>query len=454
MLAAASVLGCTQPQSSILTQTAAAPTVEPTPEPEPVTLTVAGAWPDCRALDAVAAAFTAAYPNCTVRYEYLQDYYASLEKRLNGSEPVDLFFTTNIQADSALLPYALELYGAEGLNLADTFDGLIQNFALRGGAEDKAALYSLPLGAEMRGLYVNTTLLDSLNIDMPTDQASLLAACETLKENGYIPLHGNPGTFAQTLLYPWVSNLIANAPDPKAAYDRVSARAPGLSEMFRAPFEFLYTLVENGYYDYKRAQTELNLFTDSTDDDYARYFFHVEKRNGEFVKASDLGQVAFMPGTLSLLSTVEKCREDYHSKIEFKFLPAPVGPEGGYAYLSPAHGIAAYKDSLNAEWAVKFLDFLFRPENNKLFAKAFNVIPNTKEAFDYIRSLYDIPDGRISHLGQVTFDYGFYDLITKRLVELSKANNPKYMQTDAAGNVSLYPLTYYLDLLEESFQQK
>ena len=94
------------------------------------------------------------------------------------------------------------------------------------------------------------------------------------------------------------------------------------------------------------------------------------------------------------------------------------------------------------------------PENNQAFTEAFHVIPNTKEAFSYIKSLYDVPEDHISQLGQVTFDYGFYGLIQPSMVDVSKANNPKYMQDDGSGTLSLYPLDYYMESLESSLQQQ
>ena len=431
---------------------------QPTETAEEVTLTISGSWPDCRAIDNAANAFTALYPNCTVVYEYGQDYYTSLEKRMTGDDPVDLFITTNIQADSPLLPYALELNGREDLDLSQTFDGLIQNFAFYGETSGgKPLLYAVPLGAEMRGLYVNVTLLKSLGLEVPTDQASLLAACKTLKENGYIPFHGNPGSFAQLLLYPWIANLIANAGDPQATYNQVNKREPGLSELFRAPFEFLYSLVENGYYDYKKAQTDENLFTDARDEAYARDFLNIRPKEGEdgvFEKADDLGLVAFMPSPMSMQQTVNKTKEDYHSAIEYVFIPAPVGPEGGYVYLSPAHGIAVGKNGAHVDWSVKFLNFLYQPANNEAFAKAFNIVPNTKEAFAYIKNMFNVPDNRIAQLGQVTFDYAFYNIVTESLMNVSKGNNPKYMQDDGSGNLSLYPLSHYLEGLEVSIAEQ
>ena len=386
---------------------------------EAVTIRIAGGWPDCRAIDVVAKLFTEKYPNCQITYEYLQEYYDSLVKRMDGEEAIDVFMTSNIQRDSPVFLNALDLYSRKDLDLSNTFEGLIQNFALRGAEGAGAQLYAIPLGAEMRGLYVNMTLLNSLGIAMPTDQASLLEACQKLKENGYIAFHGNPGAFAQTLLYPWICNIIANADDPDAVRAKIAANEPGMAELFREPFEFLYKLVENGYYDYTRAQSEMNLYTDTTDEAYARDFLNIQLQGEEYVKADDVGRVAFMPSPISLDSVIAKTKDDYHSEIEYKFVLAPVGAEGGYAYMSCAHGIAVNKDAPNLDWAVRFIDFLFQPDNNKVFAETFSVIPNTKEAFSYIHTLFDVPDNHISHLGEVTFDFGFYEAIRASLVDLS-----------------------------------
>lgn len=424
---------------------------ETTVAPDPVTITIAGGWEDCIAIEAVGREFTKKYPNCTVVYEYLQDFYNSLEKRMTGENTIDIFFTTNIQEDSALLPYALDLNSRDDLNLSNVFDGLKENFAFMENGARSNKLYAIPLGAEMRGLFINKTLLNSLGLEVPTDQASLLAACKVLKENGFIPFHGNPGDFSQKLLYPWVCNIIANADDPTAAYNMVNSRQAGISEMLREPYEFIYMLEEKGYYDYKTAQKPpLKLFLDTADLAYSRDFLNIRQNGDTWEKADDIGQVAFLPSQISMLSVMEKTKDDYHSNIDYVFVPAPIGENGGFAYLSPTHGIAANKNSANIDWAVKFLDFLFQPEFNKLYSEKFNIIPNTKEAFEYIRTLYDIPDSNISHLGQVTFDYNFYNIIKESLVDISKANNPSYMKKNSDGTTSMYPLDYYLNKLEES----
>lgn len=150
-----------------------------------VTLTLVGQTPSFKPMEDVIAAFSRLYPNCTIEYEYLQDYDESLLTRLQNNDSVDLFMTNNITADSPRRPYALELLGqSDRLSLADTYEGLRRNFTFSENGAD--ALYAVPTGGEVRGLYVNTTLLSSLGLAMPENYAGLLDCCAALKAAGYI----------------------------------------------------------------------------------------------------------------------------------------------------------------------------------------------------------------------------------------------------------------------------
>lgn len=423
---------------------------------EDVTLHIVGPWEESTAIEALSSAFTKEYPNCTVEYEYIQDYYDALETRLGGEDSgIDLFVTKNIQSDSALLPYALELFSqGDALDLSGTFDGLIQNFTYINQDKNAAPqIYAVPFGAEIRGMYVNTTLLSSLGLSVPTNRSQLLAACKTLSEAGYIPLQGNPGNFGQWLMYPYICNMIANAADYDDLYQRINSREAGISDYFRDPMEFLYTLVENGYYNYKYVETTYGLFSETGSDAYARDFMNIAGENGNYQKVDDVGTVAFMPGVMSLDNTIAKLKDDYHSGIEYQFVLSPVGNDGGYAYLSPSEGLAINKNSANTQWALKYMNFLFIPENNKLFAEEEDITPNTTDAFDLTKEKFNIGEDHISQLGSVTFDYPFYTVISDTLTEISKANNPKYMIDNGDGTHTMYSFAHFMENFENRFQQ-
>jgi raffinose/stachyose/melibiose transport system substrate-binding protein len=414
-----------------------------------VTLKLTGMTPSFKAMEKAIASFNKIYPNCSVEYEYIQDYDNSMKTRLQNNDNVDLFITNNITSTSAFLPYAMELKSQKDrLNLDSTYDGLIRNFTIPG---NNGGLYALPLGGEVRGVYVNVTLLNSLGLSVPSGYAEWMDCCGKLKAAGYIPLQGNPGLFGQQLMYPYVCSLIANADDYQAVYNEVNKCRPGVSERFREPMKRLYDMVANGYYNYKSVETQYRAFMDGTDETAARSFLNIESApDGSGQKKDDLGTAAFMPGTMSFKSYLDKMRDDYHSKIEYRFILAPVGDDGGYVYLSPAEGIAVNKNSSRAEWALEFLNYLFSKDANKAFAADRNIIPNTPDALDIISSQFKVGSGHVCQLGQVSFDYVFYNVMKEALTEVSKGNNPKYMKSDG----TMYDLDHYMSNLENAFAAK
>lgn len=420
---------------------------------ETVTLTLCGPWTEWKAIESVSQKFTEKYPNCTIEYEYLQNYDESIVTRLDSSpDTVDLFLCQSIQEGSDKLPYALELFSQKGLDLSDTNEALIKNYTYKNAdTEAEKQIYAIPLGGEIRGLYVNKTLLQSVGLEVPANREELLTDCQTLLDAGYIPMNGNPGVYGQRLMYPYVCNLIANSDDYDATYQRVNDCEEGVSELFREPMKLLYEMTEKGYYNYKYVETQNNMFIDTSDEGQARDFFHIIADGDDYKKVDDIGTVAFLPGTLAQNTTMEKIKEDYHSEIDYEFILAPVCDEGGFAYVSPAKGIAVNKNSSNVDWAVEFIDFLFEKNVNQEYAKEDNYIPNIEDSFDNIQDTFEVPKEQISDLGQATFDYDFYGIINDSMINITKANNPKYMDVDEKGNPVMYSFDYYMNQLEAAF---
>jgi ABC-type glycerol-3-phosphate transport system substrate-binding protein len=418
---------------------------------EEVTLVVAGQYTDFKALDTFSQKFMKMYPNCTVEYEYMQDYNNLLPKRLDvNPTSVDLFLCGNIQDGSPLLPYALDLYSDERVKLSDVFAGMTRNYEYLGATEHEQ-LFSLPLGEELRGLFVNTTLLDSLGIAVPINRSELFSACGVLSENGYIPIQANPGNFGQQFVFPYIAHLISDAKEPEAVRDMINSCSEDAAELFRDPLEFLYALNVRNYYNYKYVETAYGAFKDASTDLAALNFLNIMEEGGTYAKKDDIGAVAFMTGINSQKAQIDKRRDDYHSEIEYEFILAPVSDAGGYAYISPSIGIAVNKSTTHKDWAIEFFNQLFKEENNKAFAEVFNVIPNTMDALEYASAKFGIPVDQISQPQDVTFDYGFYTLITSTITNITKSNNPKYMHDDGDGTVSMYDFEYYMDELKNRF---
>jgi ABC-type glycerol-3-phosphate transport system substrate-binding protein len=417
-----------------------------------VNLKITGSGSDNKGVEAVISDFTSLYHNCNIEYEYVQNYITSLPKRLN-EEPtsVDLFLTENIQpavtgakkvGTEVFIPYALDLYSvSDKLDLSKTFEGLKKNFEFM-GAENTGALYAVPTGAEMRGMFINKTLLADHSLSVPTKYSEFMNCCQVLSKAGYIPIQLNPGTMGQITMFPYVANLIANAANYQDTYNKVNTCEAGISELFRQPFQELYDMVYNNYYNYKYIETTYSNFTSTNLTDMCRAFFNlVADADGNLVANVEASKVAFMPGTISMLTTLEKYKEDHHSNVDFGFSLSPLSEEGGFAYLSPAIGMAVNKGTANLDWSLEFMKFFFSAQENKKYASEQTLIPNINEAPSYITSKFTVDATHISQVGQVTFQYQFYNIIANALQNVAKANKPENLQTDG----TMYPFDYFFN---------
>lgn len=421
-----------------------------------VELSIIGNAETFPALETMASLFHKQYPECKINYEYLQNYSQTLPIRLrNEKSAVDIFVSPNIQKGSPIQPYALELFSQKDkLDISQTFPGLIENFTYKDADHpDEKKIYSIPYGAELRGMFVNKTLLSKYNIAVPKNRAEFLAACEKLKNNGYTPIQGNPGNCPQWLLIPYVCNIVANNKNYDECFNAINSHQPGISEYFRDPMQFLYTLVQKDYYNYKYVENTYSFFKNASIDDEGKGFFNIVKKGSTYEKKDDEGTIAFMPAPLSHNTYLSKIKDDYHSKIEYVFILSPVGDNGGYVYLSPSDGFAINKNSKNIEWSLKFLNFLFEPDNNITFTKLNNNFSNTINVFAQVKEQFPMPNDHFAQLGSINFDYPFYATIVESIIEIAKANNPKYMQQNNDGTYSIRSFDYYMDNLSTRLEK-
>lgn len=439
----------------------------------PVTLRLAGQSPSFTALQTVFNNFKKIYPNVTVTYEYIQNYNTNIKKRFindkavsegtatSAGDEIDLFITENITSTSAFKDYALNLNGVgENINLSQTYSGFVKNFTIQTTNE----LYAVPLGGEVRGMYVNKTLLNEFNLKVPTNYAEFMSCCKTLKEAGYIPLRGNPGVFSQLMMYPYCCNLIANADDYQATYDKVNTIADGASQIFYEPMHRLYEIITNYYYNYDYVENNYYRYTNGSDTGAALDFLNAPgvttygSDGATVTKSTDkLSRTAFLPESMSFRELLDNTKEETGINQDYEFILSPVGDKGGFAYLSPATGIAVARYSPHQAFALEFMNYLFNKKINKAFAKNYYVIPNTDDAIDIFEQTF--PDAasnkRSSNLGQVTFNYVFYNPMKAALMAVSKGNKQKatYMDQDANGNWSIYPFDHFMTLLETELQK-
>ena len=264
----------------------------------PVELRIASSkesWPE---MDNVIAKFEEVYPNCTIVCENIENYAENLSVRLALDEQkIDIFRTVNIQATTEYKDYALNLISEDSkkyLDLSQCNAGLVDNFRYTDAPDTQ---YAIPYGGEMRGMYVNTTLLGTLGLEVPTNRAELLHCCEVLYDAGYIPFQSACGTFAQQLMYPYICNSIVNGGKYDEMYAAIENIEPGISEYFREAYTFLYDIVEKGYYDYKRVENELGYVFDGSDGKAKEFLNIAQISEDVFEKQDDIGKMAFITDT-------------------------------------------------------------------------------------------------------------------------------------------------------------
>ncbi len=422
-----------------------------------ITLKFAGASENFLGLDTVITSFEKKYPNVTIEYEYLQDYQNLIGKRLASSNDFDLWSSVNIQPTSkyaSLAEYAYNLYSDKNINLSDCNEGLVKNSDYVGKENTN---YGIPLGSDIRGLYVNKTLLKKYNLEVPTNLEELMNCGKVFKDNNMVSFFGNPSIFGQQFIYPYVANIIANASNYDEVYKEVSEIHVGVEELFRAPFKVLYDVMANYYYNYKYVENNYPAYQTFNGEDASKIgnitngFFNIAKGEGvNDYKRDDVGTLPFVIGSLIQDSHYAKTKSDYNSLIDYEFIMSPTSKDGGFVYMSPTDTISINKNSKNIDWCVEFYNYLFTKSVNKKFASEYGCLPNISDNEDVINK-FNVTENHISDVGKVTFNYGFYKIIADTALTMCKGNNPSYMDKTDPNNPVLYSFDYYMNILKGKF---
>lgn len=422
-----------------------------------VTIKVAGSSETFLGFDKVASSFEKKYPNVSIEYEYIQDFTNLLPSRLADSNDIDLWVGSNIQPTSktnALAQYAYNLYSDKNVNLEDCNKGIIKNSEYTGEVN---TLYGVPFGGDIRGLFVNKTLLNHYNLTVPKTLDELMNCAKVLKENKLIPFLGNAGTFGQQLVYPYFCNIIANATNYDEIYNKVNNIDDGVEELFRDPMKIVYDLMSNYYYDYKYVENNYPTYKTFNNEDkkignMAKGFFNIAKGldGADDYKVDDLGDLPFVVGSLTQQIHYEKTKSDYNSNIDYEFIMTPTSNDGGFVYLSPSEAMIINKNTNNIDWAVEFFNYFFTKSVNMSFANDYGCLPNIEDKSSIVEK-YGVPENHISNVGSVTFKYGFYNIINDSVTAVSKGNNPSYMDLTDKSNPKLYSFDYYMNLLKQKF---
>lgn len=310
-----------------------------------VQFNVLGYFENFEALDQVMNDFSAYYPNATFVYQRVRDNDEVAYLEVNTD--VDLFMTSGDllhRQDAALPQYCVDL-SEKNIDLS-----AIDPEMLRAHAVDGRQL-SVPIGQNIRGLVVNTTLLKKEGLAVPRNLPEFLNALSVLKAKGYTPIQGPTGmVYAEVTSGMIFSGLCQGQPLHEALKkgDMDAAEQAVLPAM-----ELMDTLVKSGY-------TDPALNAAYPDDNY----------DGSILRFFE-GDVPFWVCNTEKVSGMKKRESKSETFKEqpfsYSFIYAPVSEAGQYIYREPWFGFAANKTGKNADYAVEFLRFLAtQAESNRI----------------------------------------------------------------------------------------
>ena len=310
-----------------------------------VELSAIGYFGNFEALDQVMNDFSTYYPNVTFVYQQVggNDETAYLEAN-NG---VDLIMTSGElmhKQDATLPQYCVDLT-EKNLDLSAIDEKMLRDFTIDG------KLLSVPIGQNIYGLVVNTTLLEKEGLTVPQNLTEFLSALAVLKEKGYTPIQGPTSkVYAEVTNGMIFSGLCEGQPLHEAL---VKGDMDAAEQAVLPAMELMDTLLQNGYTD-----PELNAaYPDDNYDGAILRFFE--------------GDVPFWVCNTEKVSGMKKRESKSETFKEqpfsYSFIYAPVGENGQYVYQEPWFGFAANKTGKNVDYAVEFLRFLAtQKESNKI----------------------------------------------------------------------------------------
>lgn len=305
-----------------------------------VQLDAIGYFGNFEALDQVVADFNEYYPNVTFNYQQVGG--SDEEAYLDANPGTDVIMTSH------------QTLKAKGFNLVDYCDDLSQDNIDTSAIDEKmlansyvdGTLVSIPMGQNIAGIVVNTSLLEKEGLEVPKTKSEFLDCCKALKEKGYTPVQGPSKSIYADLTVNEMASIIGK--DSSLASGLASGDKPSIAKMeteLEPALDFIKELVDKGYTDPKVNDS----YPEDNYDGAIMTFFE--------------GEVPFWVCNTEKVSGMKK-RESKSdaftaNPFSYTFIGVPNGDEyGQYAYQEPWFGFGVCKTSDNKDYAAEFVRFL------------------------------------------------------------------------------------------------
>ncbi len=361
-------------------------------------ITVAGSYENFEALEAEFDRFNEFYPNVRLRYVKLDDYNNSLATVLAGNDKPNIFFSyTWMIGNSNYDQVSAHMEDLSDPSLKLNLD-CIRSGLINRDAENRVLM--VPVFSRTYGMLVNNDLFKREGVAVPTTQAELMTACETLRGKGYeSPMMGyslkSSSCFMYTVAYPMFVATLAKNPEALALANNLD---PEAGEYMRPALEGVKRLIQNACIDLEAC--------DAIKDNYTQVILRFFE-----------GDVPMMICAGDTVSGTKK-RESQSAAFsgapfDYSFAPIPMTADGGYFIDSPSVEFAVNKDCDNLDMTNEFMRFLVtNKELNEMASVKRLVTPTADLARDSVYA----PFGKIpSERTVLTEVLGIKDPLTAQI---------------------------------------
>lgn len=296
-------------------------------------------------LQEIAANFEKENPNIHVNVSPLPDYEATMKTKMAANDLPDMWSTHGW----SVMRYSGYLLPLQDQPWASKINPLIKPII----TDKEGKIYVLPMDVDVAGIAFNKDVLDEAGVDIDSIQTwdDFKAACEKIKAKGKIPIYlgGSKDDWTVGNFFDWVapSFLVTNE-----------------NKNFRED-------LKNGKFDWNNYRPVVQLFIDFMK---AGYFNKNANEGtwqevGEALAKGDAGFAFF--GNYVIGEAMK-----YNPDGNYGFMPLPAASEDDKptVIVGERTAIGIWKDTKNKEEALRFLEYLAKPENINLVAKG-NLTP-------------------------------------------------------------------------------
>ena len=308
------------------------------------------------AIDALFAAYNAHYPDTEI-----------IENPISGGgggvlrSQVKTMVMANQSPDTFQLTYGTGMLGSFA-EILEPIDDLFDNFPVPDMVREMGRVdghqVSIPLNIMRNNcLWYNQKLVDEIGIDMPLEtQDDFLAACESVRNAGYVPFAVGAGGGQQFWWGQLTEQMIVGVPHGGIDYldrlysgDADPANDPAIREMLT----FLATLLEKGYINTDYSALTWDQAADLLMTDQAVFYSMGDWAKGHFTSAG------------------------WTPKVDFDYQPNP-GTDGSFTLHFD--GFSLCSGAPHPEEVMKWLEFLTSVEAENVFCTLKGATPPRTDA--------------------------------------------------------------------------